>query len=211
MKSRNVQDLMRRQSCPYYSVYELKNFGIDLNTVVAAIRSAESKKSAIKEKPSDSQLPTSPEGAGTGEHSAKYVKYQKRQAALAESRTSAGTGGNKQVPPPSTYSPRGRKACDFCNGEYAHADRQEDCLVGDKKSRCTDDYTVSRINSARPDVRQNAQMRIYKNVKHRFPRDLPGVTTKEWSTMTDQQRGVVSANVADKQPNISKQFETLAK
>eukprot|EP00854_Cymbomonas_tetramitiformis_P006002 gene6002-biopygen6033 len=49
-----VQDLLRRQSCPY-SVYELKNFGIDLNGVVTAIRirAAESKKITAKEKPSE--------------------------------------------------------------------------------------------------------------------------------------------------------------
>ncbi|KAK3268619.1 hypothetical protein CYMTET_22886 [Cymbomonas tetramitiformis] len=51
-----VQDLLRRQSCPY-SVYELKNFGIDLNGVVTAIRirAAESKKITAKEKPSEAK------------------------------------------------------------------------------------------------------------------------------------------------------------
>ncbi|KAK3260011.1 hypothetical protein CYMTET_31016, partial [Cymbomonas tetramitiformis] len=37
------------------------------------------------------------------------------------------------------------------------------------------------------------------------------VTTEEWSTMTDAQKGVMGANVADNRPNMSKQFETLAK
>ncbi|KAK3245304.1 hypothetical protein CYMTET_45107 [Cymbomonas tetramitiformis] len=81
-------------------------------------------------------------------------------------------------------------------------------LVG--TGRCPDDYAVTQINSARPEVRQNAQMRNY-NVKHRFPRNLFGITTKEWSTMTDEQKGLVSANVADQQPDMNKQFAALAK
>ncbi|KAK3274112.1 hypothetical protein CYMTET_17687 [Cymbomonas tetramitiformis] len=173
-----VQDLLRRQSYPYSVYVELKNFGIDLNAVVAAIRAAESKKIAAKEKPSDSKPPTSTEGGGTGEHSSKQVKYQKGMTALAEARTGAGTGGNRQVPPPSNYSPKGRKPCSLCNGGYAHSDREEDYWVGGKNSKCPADYTVSRINSARPDVRQNAQMRIY-NEKYRFPRNLQGITTKD--------------------------------
>ncbi|KAK3281827.1 hypothetical protein CYMTET_10407 [Cymbomonas tetramitiformis] len=204
-----VQDLLRRQSCPY-SVYELKNFGIDLNAVVAAIRAEESKKGAVKEKPETPNPATPPEGGGTEGHSAKRLEYQKRQAALAESRTSACTGGNKQVPPPGSYSPKDRKACDFCMGGWAHADRQGDCWVGSKTSKCPSDYLDSRINSARPDVRQNAQMRIF-NTKYRFPRDLPGFTTKKRSTMTDAQKSVVGANAADGQPNMSRQFENLAK
>ncbi|KAK3255843.1 hypothetical protein CYMTET_34998 [Cymbomonas tetramitiformis] len=91
-----VQDLLRRQSCPY-SVYELKNFGIDLNGVVTAIRAAESKKITAKEKPSEAKLPISPEGGGTREPSQKQVKYQKRMATLAEAKAGAGTARmNKQ-------------------------------------------------------------------------------------------------------------------
>ncbi|KAK3277595.1 hypothetical protein CYMTET_14409 [Cymbomonas tetramitiformis] len=158
-----VQDRLRRQSCPY-SVYELKQFGIDLSAVVTSIKAAEAKKIAAKKKPSKAKQQGSPEGGRTGESSQKQAKYQKRVAAQAEAKGVAGT----------------------------------------------EDYAATRINSPRPEVRQNAQMRNY-HVKHRFPRNLFGITTKEWSTMTDEQKGLVSANVADQQPDMNKQFAALAK
>ncbi|KAK3283074.1 hypothetical protein CYMTET_9217 [Cymbomonas tetramitiformis] len=80
-----VQDLLRRQSCPY-SVYELKKFGIDLHDVVTSIRAAEAKKNVAKQKPSKAKQQGSPEGGGTGDLSQKQVKYQKRIAAHAEAR-----------------------------------------------------------------------------------------------------------------------------
>ncbi|KAK3279736.1 hypothetical protein CYMTET_12392 [Cymbomonas tetramitiformis] len=166
-----VQDLLMRQACPY-SVYELKNFGIDLNAVVAAIRAAESKfKITAKEKPSDSKLLSSPECGGTGEHSPK------------------------QVPPPSDYSSKGRKPCDYyCNGVMP---TRTDQRIAGWPAKIPGVLMTARSRGstlhAQMCDRIDEELRIY-NVKYRFPRNLFGITIKEWGTVADEQTNAIHGN-----------------
>ncbi|KAK3238836.1 hypothetical protein CYMTET_51192 [Cymbomonas tetramitiformis] len=93
-------------------------------------RAVEAKKITAKEKPSEAKQPSSPQGGGTSEPSQKQVKYQKRVAALAEAKGGAGCHGNMQVPPPSDYSPKDKKPCDYCNGGYRMPIREGRTIAG---------------------------------------------------------------------------------
>ncbi|KAK3240639.1 hypothetical protein CYMTET_49534 [Cymbomonas tetramitiformis] len=157
------QDLLRRQSCPY-SVYELKNFGIDLNAAVADIRVAESKKITTK-----------------------------------------------QVPPPSNYSPKGRKPCSLCNEGYAHAGREDDCWVGGKNSKCPSDYTVSRINSARPDRPGHANKpfeTLAKEIKDKLAQDMDDIKSGV-SSSSASVRGTSDDEEEASRAAIQEEFEDV--
>ncbi|KAK3264390.1 hypothetical protein CYMTET_26867 [Cymbomonas tetramitiformis] len=160
-----IQNLLRRQSCPY-SQFELKKrHGIDLRAVAASIRAAEAKK-----KNTNGKKTTPPSVTEVEDHTPKRQTFADKRHALPR------------------RSPR-----DLWTLSTSPAD-----------------YWDKRINSARPEVRQNARMRIY-NTKYRFPNSQPGITVKEWNLIAGSAEGTSGCQRCQ-QPaeRMNQQFEDLS-